>query len=214
METDGQIKPWARLGVVPDMHTHSEFSHDSKCPIEETSARAAEKSMGIVFVTDHCDIVGGAKPPMPITVLKAVRTAVEEGMEKVNAQYENVLSVLCGIEPGECFWDPERAAAMLENVDCRKYETVIRKILQTVIKKRSRWRSTHPALAELTMPLCRRNGLFLFTVNRAVISSPAVGMRMSASVWDGSLIGCVKCSNGRAFDMFAILRIGQFINAH
>lgn len=39
-----------------DMHTHSENSHDSVCPIEEMCLAQIKKETNVMAVTDYADI--------------------------------------------------------------------------------------------------------------------------------------------------------------
>ncbi len=87
-------------GFVADMHTHSEHSHDSVCPIKDMAE--SQKSMGtaVFAVTDHCDIEYFDTQDLEKII----------GDSVANAESLNIMGateILRGIEIGEGFWHPD-----------------------------------------------------------------------------------------------------------
>lgn len=109
IETNGQLKPENNRGVVADMHTHSEASHDSTCKIEAMAHSQQEKGTDLFAVTDHFD----TDSYNAYDVFTPIRSA----FDKVRALNSEKPSVLTGIEISEGFWHPdicEKALNMLE----------------------------------------------------------------------------------------------------
>ncbi len=106
VETNGELKPIVREGVIADVHIHSEFSHDSVCPIIDSANRAKEKGIDIIAITDHCDIEHADSID-----LQGVFTNVKKSID--NNEYP--ITVLKGIEMGEGIWDMDVTTRLLEN---------------------------------------------------------------------------------------------------
>ena len=125
VETNGEIKPDARRGVIADMHTHSENSHDSECKIEDMLSAQAEKQTGVFAVTDHCDIYSYLDYDIYTPLIRDYET-VSELNEK-----QNDVRLLSGMEISEGFWLPaqyEKAESLIPydvvvgSVHCVQYE--------------------------------------------------------------------------------------------
>ena len=102
VETNGQLKPKRNEGLVADMHTHSENSHDSSCKIADMLASQLDKGTKIFAVTDHVDTDSYTDYDVFTPIAKANETAAE--LTKLgNGGY----TVLGGVEISEGFWHPE-----------------------------------------------------------------------------------------------------------
>ena len=117
LETNGQLKPQGEAGLVADMHTHSEYSHDSVAPIAQMLAAQQEKGTAIVAVTDHFDTASfvGEDSYLPIVQASGTVKALRE-------IYRGTVLPLAGIEISEGFWNPEVCRRVLDLVD---YDVVI-----------------------------------------------------------------------------------------
>ncbi len=98
-----------------DMHTHSEYSHDSQCKIEDMCLSQADKGASFFAVTDHCDVCFADK----IDVLTPIRKSYEE-VQKLNLKYNGM--ILSGVEIGDGIWFPETAKKAVSLVG---YDVVI-----------------------------------------------------------------------------------------
>ena len=110
VETDGKIKSEANCGKIFDMHTHSQNSHDSECPVSEMAKAADINNLSGFAVTDHCDIGFCNSIDISTTVQSSVADA-----EITNNN--STLTVLKGVEIGEAFWFPKAAATILSEND-------------------------------------------------------------------------------------------------
>lgn len=129
VETNGHIKPSLRSGVVADMHTHSENSHDSSCKVEAMLSAQKSKGTAAFAVTDHCDIYSHTAYD--------IFTPLVRGFETVAAlnDVQNDVMLLSGMEISEGFWLPEqmkKANALVPydvivgSVHCVRYEGLIK----------------------------------------------------------------------------------------
>lgn len=125
VETNGNIKPPFRSGVVADMHTHSENSHDSSCKIEAMLSAQKEKGTATFAVTDHCDIYSHTAYDIFTPLVRSFETVAA-----LNGAQNDVM-LLSGVEISEGFWLPEqmeKANALVPydvivgSVHCVKYE--------------------------------------------------------------------------------------------
>ena len=100
-----------------DTHIHSEYSHDSQCPVSQIYQSALEKGIDLVCVTDHCDIY----PTHTAEELLQYRKQVVEGIAK---DIENCtgVEILTGVELGGGFINPDIAQAI---VNSQPYDVVI-----------------------------------------------------------------------------------------
>ncbi len=103
VETNGQLKPTLNKGILADMHTHSESSHDSVCRIEAMAAAQAENGTKLFAVTDHFDTDSYTDYDVFTPMQKAYQTTKE-----LNAKNKNGQRILSGIEISEGFWHPEQ----------------------------------------------------------------------------------------------------------
>lgn len=87
--------------IIADMHTHSEFSHDSVCPIEEMYLSQIEKGTRIFAVTDHCDVDSYSDYDIYTPIKGAYET-----VKQLNKNNKECL-VLSGVEISEGFWHPD-----------------------------------------------------------------------------------------------------------
>lgn len=93
-----------------DLHIHSEFSHDSCASLEDICAAALQNGVGILSVTDHCEIpevpdnIGSYYLPREEARIRAIRAAQAAHPE---------LTLLYGIELGNPWDVPERTEAFL-----------------------------------------------------------------------------------------------------
>lgn len=93
-----------------DMHTHSESSHDSVCPVSEMARAAEERGLSGFAVTDHCDIEFYETQDLKKIVNQSVTDA------KKTDKTGN-LKVLHGVEIGEFIWHYDVANEILEKQD-------------------------------------------------------------------------------------------------
>lgn len=100
--------------VFFDMHTHSESSHDSVCPVSDMKKSAKEKGISGFAVTDHCDI------EYYDTI--DLHRCVEKTFEGVENSKDDEIKIFKGIEIGEGFWHPEITEEILKNY---KFDVVI-----------------------------------------------------------------------------------------
>lgn len=102
IETNGQIKPPKNKGKRFDLHTHSEHSHDSTCPIEEMAKAQRAKGMDGFAVTDHFD----THSYLRYDVVTPIGKAAEE-VRELNRESGDEFRILTGVEISEGFWHPE-----------------------------------------------------------------------------------------------------------
>lgn len=106
VETDGCIKPPHRVGARYDMHSHSENSHDSTCPVSVMAQAMRDRGIAGFAVTDHCDVEFCDRLDLPAIFAHAVADADAEDAK-------GQIRVLRGIEVGEGIWHPEVAPSLL-----------------------------------------------------------------------------------------------------
>ena len=96
---------------LADIHLHSEYSHDSVCPVSNIYKAALEQHVDLVCITDHCDLY--AKP------------GPEETLNDRQAAYANLLrdtencpgvQMLIGVEIGAGFIYPELAQRIIDEI--------------------------------------------------------------------------------------------------
>lgn len=105
VETNGMIKPDCKKNIRADMHTHSEFSHDSTSKIEDMMEAGAKKGINVMAVTDHFD----TESYDDYDVHTPIKNAHEE-IERLRATYSDGVELLKGVEIGEGFWFPNEDA--------------------------------------------------------------------------------------------------------
>ncbi len=84
------------------MHTHSEYSHDSVCSIENMCLSQIEKGTKIFAVTDHCDIIWCNDKD----VITPIKNAYDN-VRQLNEKYDGKCKILAGVEICETFWYPQ-----------------------------------------------------------------------------------------------------------
>ena len=88
--------------LFADMHTHSEFSHDSACKIADMASAQISKGTKIFAVTDHFDTDLYGKQDIFAPIKASVDTC-----RRVNEEYGDRCTLLSGVEIGEGFWNTE-----------------------------------------------------------------------------------------------------------
>ena len=103
IETNGQLKPIMNAGLTPDMHTHSNHSHDCSVSLEDMRAAQAKKHTELVAVTNHSD-VGYYKTR---DAFNCIKEAAEE-TTRLNARNDSPCRLLVGVEIGDGIFAPEK----------------------------------------------------------------------------------------------------------
>ncbi len=116
IETTGKLKPTRSKGFIVDMHTHSEHSHDSVCPIVDMAESQKNNKISAFAVTDHCDIEYFETQDLERIIGDSVLDA-----DKNNFQFEDI-EILKGVEIGEGFWHKEVTEKI---VSMGKYDVII-----------------------------------------------------------------------------------------
>lgn len=88
--------------MFADMHTHSEFSHDSICRMEDMCAAQLERGTRIFAVTDHFDSCSADS----YDVFTPIRRSYET-VQRLNDGADGAYRILAGIEIGESFRCPQ-----------------------------------------------------------------------------------------------------------
>lgn len=96
---------------IPDMHTHSQFSHDSDCVIETMLLSQIEKGTKIFAVTDHLDMYQAKKTD----IFTPIRQSNVEA-KRISEKYADSCLVLSGYEISEAFYEAEEYKKV--NFDC------------------------------------------------------------------------------------------------
>ena len=95
---------------LADVHVHSEYSHDSVCPVAEIIRTSSQRCIDLVCITDHCDLY----PNHDVKVLLEQRKQIVEGIAESVRGVTNV-EILTGIELGGGFIEPEIARAVVQS---------------------------------------------------------------------------------------------------
>lgn len=103
IETNGELKPILHNNIFADMHTHSKFSHDSVCEIEDMCLSQIKKGTKIFAVTDHCDVFSFKD----YDVFTPINDSYNE-IKLLNQKYGENCLLLSGVEISEGFWFPEQ----------------------------------------------------------------------------------------------------------
>ena len=85
-----------------DLHTHSEHSHDSVCPIEDMCKAQIAKGTKYWAVTDHCD--GWFFTEW--NVFEPIRRSYDT-VQALKPKYADQIELLSGVEISEGFWYPD-----------------------------------------------------------------------------------------------------------
>ena len=96
---------------LADIHLHSEYSHDSVCPVANICQAALEQQLDLVCITDHCDLYSDENSE---AVLQDRRNAYE-GVRRVAKNYSGV-EVLVGVELGAGFIFPALAQRIISEI--------------------------------------------------------------------------------------------------
>jgi len=112
IETDGQIKPDSFGAVWADMHTHTKYSHDSRCEVTDLCRQEIQKGMNMVAITDHCDIQYKENIDLMANAGRSYEAAKE-----ADHRFGTELKVLTGIELGEGIWFPEECERIANAFD-------------------------------------------------------------------------------------------------
>lgn len=108
IETSGQIKPELNFGILADLHTHTENSHDCECKITDLCDAELASGVNIIAVTDHCDGLDHDEAELSLSV-----SASLSDIANANKIYLGKPEVLKGIEIGEEFrYSPERRKSL------------------------------------------------------------------------------------------------------
>lgn len=86
--------------MAADMHTHSEYSHDSLCPLDDLCRAEIARGVTAFALTDHCDLDFRSTEKGE----KNVGASVEAALSAAE-RYRGQIDVLCGVELGESLWD-------------------------------------------------------------------------------------------------------------
>ena len=108
-ETNGEVKPVANRGVLSDMHTHSDHSHDAKIPMPQIYEGCRRNGIKIMAAADHYDGCFCADGPYNWDHIKASNAEADA----LTAQYGGDGMVLRSIELGEPHWDPEQTKKVI-----------------------------------------------------------------------------------------------------
>ncbi len=101
IETTGALKPIKEKGMIADMHTHSEHSHDSACAISDMAAMQKKRGTAVFAVTDHCDIEYFEAQNLE----KLIGDSVKDSEQ--TAKGTSDIEILRGVEIGEGIWNEE-----------------------------------------------------------------------------------------------------------
>ncbi len=116
IETTGSLKPRVRKGILPDMHTHSRHSHDSRCPISDMAQGEERRGVRLFAVCDHCDVEF-----YDTQDLVGIIHASLEDAKRIAPALDGI-ELLRGVEMGEAFWHPETTREIL---GLARYDVVI-----------------------------------------------------------------------------------------
>lgn len=117
VETTGAIKPVRRINMRTDMHTHSEHSHDSVCPVSDMAEQELHRGIAAFAVTDHSDILYCQRFDLAAIARNSVAAARTE-----NQKRDGTLRVLSGVEIGEGLWYTGTVEQVLRQAD---YDVVL-----------------------------------------------------------------------------------------
>ena len=111
-ETNGEVKPVQNLGVLSDMHTHSDHSHDAKIPMPQIYEGCRSHGIRIMAAADHYDGCFCADGPYDWS---HIRNSNAEA-DALSARYPDGC-VLRSIELGEPQWDAQQSARVIAESD-------------------------------------------------------------------------------------------------
>lgn len=96
---------------LADLHLHSEYSHDSVCPVSDIYKAALENHVDLVCITDHCDLY----PTSGMEETLADRKDAYRNLCQDTANCPGV-EFLIGIELGGGFIYPELAQRIIDEI--------------------------------------------------------------------------------------------------
>ena len=102
--------------MICDCHIHSRNSHDSNERIANIACKAAEKSIGVIALTDHCDIQYYYERDIAGRISRSLEEARQTAAEFAD------LKILGGIELGDCIWSQTYTDEILKS---HQYDVVI-----------------------------------------------------------------------------------------
>ncbi len=91
-----------------DMHTHSQSSHDSTCPIEDMAKSAMDKGISVLAITDHIDI-----QYFDTVDNDAIARSSHLEVDKAREKMGDAIKLIKGLEMGEAFWFPDEEKRFL-----------------------------------------------------------------------------------------------------
>lgn len=103
--------------MICDMHTHSEHSHDSTCPIADMARAAIEKGVSVFAVTDHCDVEYFLERDIPGRIARSV-----QGAKEAAKAFAGRVTILHGVEIGEGIWNTDYTNQIL---NAHEFDAVI-----------------------------------------------------------------------------------------
>ena len=104
---------------LTDTHTHTWYSNDARCTVEEVCRAAWEGGVTAVAVTDHFEYKQGGVPSCDYLSRVERRTAE---LARAKARWAGRLEVLRGVEIGQPHWNPAHSRAIAGSGD---YDMVI-----------------------------------------------------------------------------------------
>ena len=107
-ETNGEVKPVQNVGVLSDMHTHSDHSHDAKIPMPQIYEGCRKSGIKIMAAADHYDGCFCADGPYDWSHIRNSNAEADE----LSARYDDGM-VLRSIELGEPQWDAEQSRRVI-----------------------------------------------------------------------------------------------------
>ncbi len=108
-ETNGEVKPVQNVGVLSDMHTHSDHSHDAKIPMPQIYEGCRSHGIKIMAAADHYDGCFCADGPYDWSHIQASNAEADA----LTTQYGGDGMILRSIELGEPQWDPEQSKKVI-----------------------------------------------------------------------------------------------------
>ena len=101
--------------LTADMHTHTSHSVDGKCSPDELCRAAFERGVGVINISDHCDVNRDGELDCFGDSSASVRDAL-----RLKREYAGRMKVLAGIEMGNAHWNPGLAkrCMAIEGIDC------------------------------------------------------------------------------------------------
>ena len=96
---------------LADIHIHSEYSHDSTCPVSDIYKAAQEKGVDLVCITDHCDLYAESDSR---ELVKLRRQIVRDIAKSIPG--DGAVEVLIGVELGGGFIQPELAGILVDSI--------------------------------------------------------------------------------------------------